>query len=127
MASASIATAFLSLACAAWTLLSDLAVVAYSPMVRLVGVTCVLVTAILIASSVRRESSRPGAGPKWWGGKPGRLCLFLAMIVLSVTAMHVLRTYRVNLDVVSHTAGVVAAVSLLTVTILRRRRPVHAA
>ncbi len=115
------AMAFLCLVCAAWTLLSDLAVVAYSPTIRLLGLVCTFITALLIVTSIRRESPGSGAGSTWWSSRSGRLGVWLAMVALVLMTARVLKVHGVNLDAVSHVGGVATGILLFAWAVLRRR------
>ncbi len=121
MASVPMATGLLCLVCAAWTLLSDLAVVAYSPMIRLVSLACAFITTVLIITSIRRESPGPGAGSTSWNSRSGRLGVWLAMVALVLMTAHILSVHRVNLDAVSHAGGVAIGILLFSWAVLRRR------
>ncbi len=122
MASVLMVTGFLSLVCAAWTLLSDMAVVAYSPTIRLVSLACALITMALISASIRKESPGPGTTSKWWSSRVGRLGLCLVMFAVILMMAHILSVHHVNLDAVSHAGGVATAILVFTWAVLRRRR-----
>ena len=114
MVLASILAGLVSLLCAAWTLLSDLGVVAGSPTIRELGLIGVFVSLFLLLQPLRKAKHGAVARRPTWRSKAGRLYFMLAMTTPVLVTGRLLALNHVNLDAASHVAGVVTATLVFT-------------